>query len=363
MMSVATAPASERRPHSQIFFTKSINGGKSWNNLPHTKNLTKSPGEAFGPSIAASQQGPLRLYVTYQDNSNGTTQIYLLRTKKKSKFRKPQNITPHDGGAFSPRVALDSSGNVNVVWGDFQDGVRRVMFERSTDLGATFGDPVDVGRSSGFAFEPEIAVGPDDAISVVWEDTGPGQSVIMYARSTDGGATFSDPHQVSNGSGDATEAQISIDQKGRISVVWVDQSPGNAQAFYSRSSDNGQTFAEPINVTGDSHASTAKPLSVVFHDTVYVAYQDEAEGNKQIFLARSTDAGETFSNPIQVSHADNRCGRAHSASMVVDSHGTLHIVWIDASRVSPCSDEGLLFYSNSTDGRKFSPQLMILAAI
>jgi hypothetical protein len=47
--------------------------------------------------------------------------------------------------------------------------------------------------------------------------------------------------------------------------------------------------------------------------------------------------------------------------MVVDSRGTLHIVWIDASVVG--NDEGLLFYSNSTDGRQFSIQKMILAII
>jgi hypothetical protein len=363
MMSVATAPASERRPHSQIFFTKSSNSGVTWDNLPETRNLTNSPGEAFGPSIAVTQTGTVRVYVTYQDNSSGTTQIFLIRSKKKAKFRKPQNITPHDGGAFSPRVALDSQENVNVVWGDFATGERKVMFERSTDLGATFGDPVDIGRSSGQAFEPEIAIGPDDAINVVWEDTAPGQSVIMFARSTDGGQTFSEPRQVSTGTGDATEGQISIDETGRISVVWIDQSPGNPQAFYARSSNNGSSFSVPINVTNDDRATVEKPLSVVSQGIVYVAYQDETEGHKQVFLVRSGDAGATFSRPVQVSNADNNCGRAHSASMTIDKHGTLHIVWIDASRVIPCADEGLLFYSNTTNGRTFSPQLMILAAI
>src|SRR5215471_21393723 len=48
MMSVATAPASEHRPHSQIFFTMSVDSGVTWDNLPQTRNLSKSPGEAFG---------------------------------------------------------------------------------------------------------------------------------------------------------------------------------------------------------------------------------------------------------------------------------------------------------------------------
>ena len=39
------------------------------------------------------------------------------------------------------------------------------------------------------------------------------------------------------------------DGEGRVSVVWVDDSTGNAEAYYSRSTDNGGTFSEPINVS------------------------------------------------------------------------------------------------------------------
>jgi len=362
MMSVATAPAEEHRPHSQIFFSMSHDRGVTWDNLPQTRNLSKSPGEAFGPSVAITQQGTKRVYVTYHDNSTGTTQIYLIRSKKKAKFRRPQNITPHNGGAFSPRVALDTNETVCVVWGDLQT-VKKVSFERSLDQGATFQAPVDVSRSSGEAFEPEIAVGPDNAINVVWEDTGPGTSTIMFARSTDGGVSFSQPKKVSRGDGAAREAHVAIDGQGRISVVWLDQSPGNSQAFYARSIDNGQTFSQPIDLTNDSEASIEKPYVAVFEDKVFVAYQDEADGNKQVFLVNSENAGESFSSAAQVSHANNNCGRAPSASMVFDPQGTLHIVWIDASRVTPCTDEGLLFYSRTTNGRNFSPEFMILAAI
>src|SRR5262249_58228275 len=59
-MSVATAPASEHRPHSQIFFTQSRDGGKTFDNLPQTRNLSNSPGEAFGPSFAISNLAKLQ---------------------------------------------------------------------------------------------------------------------------------------------------------------------------------------------------------------------------------------------------------------------------------------------------------------
>lgn len=366
MMSVATAPASEHRPHSQIFFTMSRNGGADWDNLPLTRNLSNSPGEAFGPSLAVTKTGKPLIYVTYQDNSTGTTQAYLLRTKKKTKFRQPANITPDAGGAFLPRVAVDSTGAVNVVWGDTNKSVGSAVFVRSTDQGETFGAPVDVSRSSGAAFDPKIAIDPSDAINVAWQDTAPGTSVIMFSRSTDGGQTFSSPRQISNGSGSATEAAIASDSQGRLSVVWVDDSTGTSDAYYSRSTDGGGTFSAPINVSnfgGDIH----KPSVTAFQNTVYVAFQngdlfgEEDIKNRQVFLVKSDNAGSSFGAVEQVSHAKNAIGRAHSPAMVVDSRGVLHIVWIDASVIG--NDEGLLFYSNTANGHQFSQQLFIMAVI
>lgn len=367
MMSVATAPASEHRPHSQIFFTMSRNGGADWDNLPQTRNLSKSPGEAFGPSLAVNKNGTARVYVAYHDNSTGTTQAYLIRTKKKQKFRKPANITPHGGGAFAPRVALDSNEAVNIVWGDTNDNLGKVIFVRSTDQGATFTEPLDVSRSSGVAFDPEIAVDSSDAINVAWQDTAPGTSVIMFSRSTDGGETFSTPLRVSTGAGRATEAAIATDGAGRLSVVWVDESSGTAEAYYSRSTDNGRTFSEPINVSGFPSGDIHKPTVIAFQNAVYVAFQngdlfgEERIKNQQVFVVKSENAGVTFGAVEQVSQAKNSVGRAHSPAMVVDSRGVLHIVWIDASIVG--NDEGLLFYSNSTNGQQFSQQRMILAVI
>ncbi len=367
MMSVATAPASEHRPHSQIFFTISRDNGSSWDNLPLTRNLSNSPGEAFGPSLAVFKKGPTRVYVSYQDNSDGPTQAHLIRSKKKTKFRKPLNITPHNGGAISPRVALDSSEAVNIAWGDLKELPSKVVFVRSTDQGATFSAPVDVSRSSGAASEPEIAVDPSDAINVVWQDNASGASEIMFSRSTDQGLTFSDPLKISGGTGLATEAAITSDEAGRLGVVWVGESTGHAEAYYARSANGGRSFTEPINVSRYGDGDIHKPSVVASGDTVYVAFQngglfgEETIPNMQVYLAKSKDAGVSFGDWEQVSRANNSRGRAHSPAMVLDSQGTLHIVWIDASVVG--NDEGLLFYSKTPNGRGFSPQFVIVAVL
>jgi hypothetical protein len=361
--STATKPAGAGTPGSQIFLTISRNGGASWDNFPLTRNLSKSPGEAFGPSVAINKSGKTRVYVTYHDNQDGPTQAYFIQPKKGTKFKRPRNITPHNGGAFSPRVALDSTEAVNIVWGDIPGLQKQVVFVRSTDLGGSFSAPFNVSRSSGEAFDPEIAIDSADGINVAWEDTTPGVSAIMFARSTDQGESFSAPLQISKGEGPATEAHIFTNSAGHIFVTWVDGSAGDAQAFFARSIDSGATFSDPINVSQKPGAEIHKPVITASGNTVYVAFQNDQRGDKQVFLAKSNNAGESFSDPAQVSRSNNdvQGGRAHSPAMVIDGKGVLHFIWIDSSVIG--RDEGLVIYSNTSNGQRFSQHIVILSVL
>jgi hypothetical protein len=301
-----------------------------------------------------------RAYIVYHDNSNGITQTYFVRSKKKSNFRPPVNISGGIAGAFTPRIAVDSVENLSVVWGDTSGGSRRVVFVRSTDLGITFGSRQVISRSTGLAFDPDVAIDRDDYINLVWQDTGSGNSMILFSRSTDAGRTFSEPLPVSSGAGDATEVHLTTDAAGRLHAAWVDTSAGDHQIFYGRSTDGGSTWSSPINLSDLAGANTHKTAVLAFEDTIFVAW-DESERTGQVFLAKSTDGGLSFGRPVQISAANLQRGRGHSPAMVRDSEGTLHIVWVDSSVVG--NDDGLLYYSNTKDGRTFLPQRLIFAAL
>jgi hypothetical protein len=364
-MSAATNFASAGTPGSQTFITLSTDGGHSWNNLPKTQNLSNDHGEAFGPSLALTRSGKTRAFIVYHDDSGGTTQTYFVRSKKNINFGPPFNITPGREGAFFPRIAIGSTGNLFVVWGDTANGGKQIILLRSSDFGNNFGNPQNISQSTGEAFLPWIAVDGSDGVNVVWEDTAPGVSSIMFSRSIDGGATFSKPVKVSTGTGSANEARIAADSSGGLDVAWIDQSTGDPQLMFSRSTDSGTTFSSPVAVTSSRGALVHKPSIAVFGRTVYLAYNDDSVG--QVFLTQSPDLGASFSRSVQVSNANIRaCGdiskcRAHSASIAVDSTGRLHIVWIDASIFG--NDEGILFYANTTDGTKLQDGQQIFAAL
>jgi hypothetical protein len=91
-------------------------------------------------------------------------------------------------------------GNVYAAWTKFSgnQGQDQILFARSTDQGATFSKPIVISKSVANAQGSDIAVAPDGTVYVVWRqfphsgNSNEGDGIV-YAKSTDGGKTFSDP--------------------------------------------------------------------------------------------------------------------------------------------------------------------------
>jgi hypothetical protein len=363
VMAVATKPASAGTPGSQIFFTESTDGGKTWDNMPLTRNLTNSDINGIGalfPRIAITKTGRTRAYVVYDDDTGGPRQAYFIRSKKNSAFKRPNILSSSRDGGFTPVVDVDSNGIVYTGWASSPNGPRKVLLVRSTDLGVTLSSPVDVSNSSGEGYAPVIAISDNNAVNVAWQDTRSGASEIFFSRSTDEGMTFSNPLQLSAGPAAASGPEIVVDRLGGMSVAWIEPQPtGGSRIMISRTVDGGHTFSAPAAVTSGRSADFSDLAIWAAGNTTYLAFTDNDA--QQVFLTHSRSDLLTFSSPVQLSRADTTKGRAHSPSVAVDGNGTIHAVWIDSSILG--NDEGLLVYRNSSDGQSFSTPILILAVV
>src|SRR5262249_49422419 len=141
------------------------------------------------------------------------------------------------------------------VWASSAAGPRQVVSLRSTDLGVTFTDPINISNSTGEAFAPVIAISDNDAVNVAWQDTRSGLGEVFYSRSTDGGVSFSSPQKVSAGPAAASSPEIVVDRLGGVSVAWIEpQATGGSRIMISRTVDGGQTFSTPSIVTSGRSA-------------------------------------------------------------------------------------------------------------
>lgn len=206
-------------------------------------------------------------------------------------------------------------------------------------------EAVRVSAEGRRAISPEIAVGSDGAINLIWLDKGltadrpppkprkPGEhshrsaTDLYFSRSEDGGATWSEPVRVNDRDGEVwgfsvSKPRIGIGPTGTIHVFY----PANdfaeeigkdiVSARYRRSTDGGKSFSAAItmnqpvtsdreDILGEGLAMTNSfgTMGVAPDGTVITAWQnvatmkDDTEGADGV-IAVSTDDGQSFSEEI-----------------------------------------------------------------
>ena len=112
---------------------------------------------------------------------------------------------------------------------------------------------------------------------VTWVDDTPGNFDIFFRASQ-----TSDTINISNNTGNSTSPQISSSGN-NVYVVWRDDTPGNFDIFFAFSTDNGQTFSTPDNLSNSSIPSFNPQISSE-DNNVYVVWGDCTPGNDEILF-------------------------------------------------------------------------------
>ncbi|MGA9115745.1 MAG: sialidase family protein [Bacteroidota bacterium] len=221
-------------------------------------------------------------------------------------------------------------GNVYMAWTEFDrynssstTDSTRILFSRTTDAGATWSAPVRVSDLGGDCRDGDNtvegavpAVGPDGEVYMAWS----GPAGIMLDRSTDGGQTFGADVFVAAQPGGwdfnvpgiyrcngmpVTACDVSGGPyRGQLYVLWSDQRNGlsDTDVFLSRSTDGGLTWDAARRVNNDlTGTHQFFPWMTVDQSNgfLYALFYDRrnSTGNAtEVFVARSTDGGETFTN-------------------------------------------------------------------
>ena len=173
-------------------------------------------------------------------------------------------------GGRNPAVAVDAKGNAYVFWHSVTSNISPSpsmghFLSKSTDKGKTWTTtqiaPFSNRNSlaTRFIWSPEG--GPDGSLHLVQQGTDRPElgsyQTIMYRRSTDGGATWSERRMLADLPAEALQGQyapnISLAPNGRIDVAWWDtrDDPGirSNDVYYTYSTDNGDTWSKNMRIT------------------------------------------------------------------------------------------------------------------
>jgi hypothetical protein len=102
---------------------------------------------------------------------------------------------------------------------------------------------------------------------------------------------------------DSVYPQISS-SSGNIYIVWQESvgsyGTNNYDIFFKKSSDNGETFGSPINLSNNSGFSEHPQIASV-GNMIYIVWVDDSSAEREIMFCKSSDGGTTFSNSTIVS--------------------------------------------------------------
>jgi hypothetical protein len=307
---------------AQVWLKRSTDGGATFGT---PINLSASNGGTILPSVRPtmiiSGTGATALVLVAWHGQTTNSEIFVVRsTNGGASFSTPVNRSNNTGSSGWPSLAVSGTGvdaivlltwmgqpgNVTGEWSD-------ILVMRSNDGGASFGTLVNVstkpagGTSVGHPAVAITGTGAAATAVIAWEDDRSGHYDVWRVRSTDGGASFSAPANLSNNATNAFRASVVAAGSGATATILVgwdgDNASGRDAIYLKRSTDGGATFGTVIPISNHATGYSYDPSIGITGvgdatSSAIIAY----EYNADIWMARSTNGGTSFGAPVRLSN-------------------------------------------------------------
>jgi hypothetical protein len=240
---------------------------------------------------------------------------------------------------------------------------RNAVVRRSLDAGKTWSDETllnDGEYQNTISVTPRLAIVPggERELLVVWQSrrNEAGQKYVIARRSSDFGGTWQ-PASRLNSVPQAFLPSVALGDDGTVVVAFDDERNINRDVYVNRSLDGGGTWL-PKDVRLDTlpRAESGAPTVAVGSDGyAYVVWEERPRSMKgredlapHLLAASSTDRGETWSEPRPVTPKEPDVSPLWPA--MVESGGRLTLAW--SAGVSGQASKSWLWLASSTDRGK-----------
>lgn len=358
--------AVDSRPGAHIYM--SYDGGHSWQNkFLGLVNVDWQSGN--DPSVGFDHLGNAYLmYGAFPRPFTGESGVYIAKSTDKGENWTPHIIVIEHKGAMTLDSAFEDKYYIEIdrsttspyrgwmytPWKRVtdRDSATQIVFTRSTDGGATWSTPIPIsprksGTSKHITFGqsfPLVKTGPNGEIYGVWND-GPARS-IGFAKSTDGGDTWSSPTYPVAGYEYLGTDRFFISSVTRIDTI----DKGTPNERYD-------TVAVPD--TTDRYHVLKKTFRAETYPTIAVDQSNSsrrgwvylcwsARQEPDIFFIRSTDGGNTWSQP-KVIQSETKNDQWWPWISVDETNGDIGVMYSD-SRNDPENIMIDTYVSYSSDG-------------
>jgi hypothetical protein len=222
-----------------------------------------------------------------------------------------------------------NSGNIYFSWTRFPDfGNTHILFAKSEDTAQTWVVTDPLSDQTGYVQWSTVTVDDTGKIYVAWDGFGPSATTISMRTSMDG--EFFTPEQtvvnlqagyvwLNGGIGTfsfpAMEADISDSSpyQGNVYIAYMDQTLGDADIFFVKSTNRGTSWSTPIRINDDAVSNGRDQfhpwISVNEDGVITVVFFDRRNdpGNLyfDLYMTQSFDAGNTWTPNLRITNASS----------------------------------------------------------
>lgn len=352
---VVLAWVDDRDGTRAVWARRSPDGGISWPDPP--VRFGGDGAVAEHPDLVCDGSSAILAWEDYRDGERINPNVYLaVSPDGGATWRPEQGVTGDELGAWShlaPRLAA-ANGRVHVTWYGDELGAYDVFTNSSSDGGETFADvPPRLDADppgSAWSAHPVVATdGSGDAVVVAWEDRRSGVVDLYVAASETGGLAFDERRLDDSDEADSYAPALHVGS-GFVHAAWHDRRDGEAYEVYvARSTDGGSSFEEPIRVSAGEPAGTVDavlPQLGWSEGALQVTWYGAAGGGYHV-MHRLVRDGVPSGEPVRLDHAPG-AAKARYPRLAV-SGADVVVAWQD-DRAATAEGEADLFFAYSGDG-------------
>ena len=232
------------------------------------------------------------------------------------------------GRGQMPNLTKDRKGKLHLVYGTGDS----ILYRYSDNAGKSYSTPVLISIVPKLAAShtrgPQIATTNSGLLVTACNYYG---NIFSFTKMGSGlwhpGKRINDKDTV------AKEGLMALAADGNNAFsVWLDLRDGHNKIFGSRSSDGGRTWSKNILVYASPDQTVCeccKPSVVMEKGQVYVMFRNWLEGNRDLYLSRSYNGGETFSKAEKLGKGSwplKGCPM-DGGGLVINKNGQPQTVW------------------------------------
>lgn len=260
-----------------------------------------------------------------------------LSVKAQLQFEDPVNLSD-EYGPSRDHAMTNINEKYYLVWDQWGD----LMFRKSTDAGLSWGGKITLYSSLDYGASYPVIAADNGNVFVFYYRNTTGKSQIFMLKSTNDGQSFGNEIQVSNAISGAQVPQIAIAGDTLVLAYEDRDSNYDYQIYVMTSTDAGENWSAPVNVSNT--AGGARWCNIALqNDKIFTLWNDQTGpdyDDLDVFFSKSTDFGQNWSSPQNLSN--NQAYNARLQTKVIDNT----VYTLSSSKIDGLQTDIILFRSD-----------------